>query len=70
MTKKQELFEQMVRKGFEPIKIFIEKNRLEESLSEEDVKKLMSNIEYNVVIWMDWLRHQNSHIANRGNDHD
>lgn len=69
-TTKQELFESMVRTGFEPLKLFIERKRLEENLSDEDIKKLMANIEYNVITWMDWLRHQNSHIAGRGGRSD
>lgn len=70
LTTKQKLFEEMVHTGFEPLRVFIERKRLENDLSEDDIKKLMGNIEYNVINWIDWLRHQNSHIGGGGHGHE
>lgn len=63
VNSKQELFEQMVDIGFEPLKVFIERKRLHSDLSEKDIEKIIDNIGFNLNAYVSWLRHQDEHIA-------
>ena len=56
-----ELFEGMVRTGFEPLRMFVEHKRMEEDLSDEDIEKVMEVIGANLSNWVAWMRHQKSH---------
>jgi len=60
---RQEIFEKLVADGFTPLRTIIEYKHLEYDLTPEDIKKVMGNIEYNVLTWIKYLKHRNEHIS-------
>lgn len=65
-TAKQQLYEDFVKIGFEPMRRFIEIKRLEEDLNEQDIRMVSQDIEHNLNSWIAWLRHQKQHLPQRG----
>lgn len=63
---KQQLFEELVTQGFDPLKNLIERKRLEDELTDDDIQKIMDNIGYNCKAWIRWLKHKNQHMFEQG----
>jgi hypothetical protein len=53
----QAVFEDMVKAGWEPIKLYIEYKHLEDKITDEDIALITQNIEQNLCSWVRWLRH-------------
>ena len=56
----EQLFKDMIKTGFEPLKDFVEYKKLE-TLTENDVDLVMSNIGENIKSWIKWLNHKKNH---------
>lgn len=52
-----ELFENMVKVGFEPMKQMIEYRHLEDQLSEQDIEMVTKILGQNLNSWILWLQH-------------
>jgi hypothetical protein len=59
-TRQKEQFEQMVSKGFLPLKDMVEYGKME-NLTDSDIDMVMQVIGNNLKTWVRWLKHAKEH---------